>query len=50
MCRRNQLLGVGIIGFGLGLLAAGLFESVFFCGLVGVSVIVVGVVVFQKNR
>lgn len=49
MCRRNQLLGIGLFGFGLGLLAAGLFESVFFCGCVGVGFLLVGVIVIQKK-
>ena len=34
---------------GLGLLAAGFFESVFFCGSLGIVFMVIGVVVFQKK-
>lgn len=49
MCRKNMLLGVGLMGFGLGLLAAGLFESAFFCGFVGVAVLIVGVMILQKK-
>lgn len=49
MCRRNQLLGVALMAFGLGLLAAGFFESVFFCGCLGLGVMVVGVVILQKK-
>lgn len=49
MCRRNQLLGAFLIGVGLGLLAARLFESVFFCGLVGVGFLAVGIMVMQKK-
>lgn len=49
MCRRNQLLGAFLVGVGLGLLAANLFESVFFCGFIGVGLLVVGVVVVQKK-
>lgn len=49
MCRRNQLIGVAAVGFGLGLLAAGLFESAFFCGFLGIGAIVVGVIVMQKK-
>lgn len=49
MCRRNQLLGVGAMGVGLGMLAACLFESLFFCGFVGVGILIVGVVVVQKK-
>lgn len=49
MCRRKQLCGVALMAFGLGLLAAGLFESVLFCGCLGFGGIVVGVVVLQKK-
>lgn len=49
MCRRNQLLGVAMMGFGLGLLAARLFESGFFCGFVGTALLVLGVLVVQKK-
>lgn len=49
MCRRNQLLGIGAMGFGLGLLTAGLFESAFFCGFVGVCMLVAGIVLAQKK-
>lgn len=49
MCRRMQLLGVAAIGFGLGLLAARLFESAFSCGFVGVAFLTVGIVVLQKK-
>lgn len=49
MCRRNQLCGVGMLCFGLGLLVAGFFESVFFCGCLGVGVIITGFVVLQKK-
>jgi hypothetical protein len=38
-----------MIGFGLGLLAASFFESVFFCGCLGFAVVVVGVLVVQKK-
>lgn len=49
MCRRNQLLGVALAAFGLGLLVAGFFESAFFCGCVGIGSIVVGIVFLQKK-
>lgn len=49
MCRRNQLLGVALMAFGLGLLVAGFFESVFFCGCMGIGIVVVGVVVVKKK-
>lgn len=49
MCRRNQLAGVALMAFGLGLLVAGFFESVFFCGCIGVGMIVCGIMVVQKK-
>jgi hypothetical protein len=49
MCRKNQLCGVGMICFGLGLLAAGFFESVFFCGCLGIGFLVGGFLMFQKK-
>lgn len=49
MCKRNQLLGLGIMGFGVGLLTAQLFESGFFCGCVGVAAMLVGFCVVQKK-
>lgn len=49
MCRRNQLWGVALVAFGLGLMLASLFESTFFCGCVGVVAIVVGVGILQKK-
>ena len=49
MCRRNQLCGILALGFGLGLLAAGLFDSVFFCGCLGVALVVTGVIVVRKK-
>lgn len=42
MCRKNQLLGAVAVGFGLGLLVATCFESMFFCGCVGVVLLAVG--------
>lgn len=49
MCRRNQLLGIFALGFGMGLLFARLFESGFFCGCVGVGLIVAGLLLLQKK-
>lgn len=49
MCRQNQLLGVGAMGWGLGMLTACLFESTFFCGVVGLAILVGGVVLLQKK-
>lgn len=49
MCRKNQLLGVALIAFGLGLLIATFFESGLFCGCLGFGVAAVGIVVTQKK-
>lgn len=49
MCRRNQLLGIFFMGLGLGLLSARLFESGFFCGCMGVCLLVGGLLLLQKK-
>ena len=49
MCRKNQLLGVGIIAFGLGLLTATFFESGLFCGCIGVGMLICGIMLLQKK-
>jgi len=49
MCRRNQLFGMALAGFGLGLLMAGLFKSGFFCGCVGIGAICAGLVILKKK-
>ena len=49
MCRRNQLLGVALMAFGLGLLMATFFESGLFCGCLGFGDAAVGIVVLQKR-
>ncbi len=49
MCKRNQLLGVALTAFGLGLLAASFFESGLFCGFIAVASIVVGIAILQKK-
>ena len=49
MCRRNQIFGVAMAGFGLGLLVAGFFDSVFFCGCLGFGIAVVGILVVLKK-
>jgi hypothetical protein len=49
MCRRNQLFGIFALGFGLGMLFAGLFESGFFCGCVGVGLMAGGLLILQKK-
>ena len=49
VCRKNQLLGVALMAFGLGLLLATFFESGLFCGCLGFGVAAVGIVVLQKR-
>lgn len=49
MCRRFRILGAITLGFGAGLLAAGLFESEFFCGFVAVALLATGVFLMQKK-
>ena len=49
MCRRNQLLAVGAVGLGFGLLLACFFESGFFQVCVGAGLIVVGVTLLQRK-
>lgn len=49
MCRKNQLLAVALLFFGLGLLTACFFESAFFCGCIGFGLMCFGIVVLQKK-
>lgn len=49
MCRRNQLLGVAAIAFGLGLLVGSQMESGFLCGCVAIGLIALGVL-WQRKR
>lgn len=49
MCRRNQLAGASLASFGFGLLIATCFESLFFCGCVGVILIGGGFLVLVKK-
>lgn len=49
MCRKNQLLGVAVAAFGLGLLIGCFFESGFFCGCVGIALTVAGVVLMKRK-
>lgn len=49
MCRRNQLLGIGLLVFGLGLLVACWFESEFVRNCFGVILIAAGVLILQKK-
>lgn len=49
MCRRNQLLGLGLLAFGLGLVVGCWMESEFVCNCLGIGLIAVGVLVLQKK-
>lgn len=49
MFRRNQLLGVALVAFGLGLLMATFFESGLFCGCLGFGFVAAGIVVVKKK-
>lgn len=49
MCRRNQLLGFGMLAFGLGLLVGCRVESGFFCSCWGIILTVLGVIWLQKK-
>ena len=49
MCRKNQLCGMALLGFGLGLLRASFFESALVCGCLGLIGMAVGIVILQKK-
>lgn len=49
MCRRNQLLGYIILGFGLGLLVGQCLESGFLCTCAGVALVFTGICGLSKK-
>ncbi len=49
MCRTNQLLGVSLLAFGAGLLAAGWVESNFLRWVLGIGLAASGILVLKKN-
>ena len=49
MCRKNQLWGIAILAFGLGLLVGCWMESEFVRNLLGIGLIAVGVLFLQKK-
>lgn len=49
MCRRNQLLGVGLGCIGIGMLISCFFESGFFCCCIGIGLVAAGLFVLQKK-
>lgn len=49
MCRRNQILGLAALAFGLGLLVGCWFQSEFVRNCWGILLIVGGIFVLQKK-
>lgn len=49
MCRRNLLLGFGLLAFGFGLLVGCWLESEFVRNCIGLGLMAVGVLVLQKK-
>ena len=49
MCRRNQLLGIAALAFGVGLLVCCWFESGFVRNCLGVGLVAVGILLLQKK-
>ena len=49
MCRQNQLRGMLVLGFGLGLLAGCWVESGFWCCLLGVCGAMAGILCVLKK-
>lgn len=49
MCRRNLLLGLSLLAFGIGLMVACWLESEFVRNCIGVGVIAAGVLTLQKK-
>ena len=49
MCRRNLLLGLGLLAFGGGLLVGCWLESEFIRNCIGLGLMAVGVLALQKK-
>ena len=49
MCRRNQLLGVFLLGLGVGLLVACRVSSVFWCSCFGIAGALAGFFLLQDS-
>lgn len=49
MCRRNQLLGVGLLAFGLGLLTVVWIEAEFLRWVFGIGLVAAGLSLLQKK-
>ena len=50
MCRKNQMLGFALLGFGAGLMIACHVTSVFWCSLFGIGALLVGLTLLQKGK
>lgn len=50
MCRRNQLLGMFLVGLGVGLLVACRVSSIFWCSCFGLGTLLFGCTLLQKIR
>lgn len=49
MCRRNQLLGMFLVGLGVGLLVACWVSAPFACGCFGLGSLICGCLVLQRQ-
>ncbi len=49
MCRRNQLLGVGMLAFGLGLLMVVWIEAEILRWVLGIGLVAAGLALLQKK-
>ena len=49
MCRRNQLLGVGLLALGLGLLAVVWIEKEYLRWTLGIGLVTAGLALLQKK-
>jgi len=49
MCRRDQVLCVALLAFGLGLLVAGWIESGFWRWALGIGLVIGGILTWQKK-
>ena len=50
MCRRNQLLGMFLVGLGVGLLVACRVSSIFWCSCFGLAALLFGCTLLQRIR
>jgi hypothetical protein len=50
MCRRNQILSLLMVGFGVGLLIGCHLESSFWCTIFGIGSVLFGLLGLQKGK